>query len=127
MTASLKLGLKAALLSAAALVLTTLGAAPAHAQGSAAWFCYVSAESSEPKGVVISQVFEWYGEGRPPQNVMGSQFEKISRPEMPSARWPLSNCSKERVQIENSRTHVISTYARLGGAVRQVFYAYEAD
>lgn len=125
MTSLRKFCPRAALLSAVAMALIPLSAAPAQAQGSATWYCYVAAESSAPKGLVVGQVFEWYGEGRPPQNVMASQFEKISRPEMPSALWPMSNCNKDRSQTEASRANKISIYARQGGAIRQVFYAYE--
>lgn len=123
MTPWMKSGLMAALLSSGAL---SMAAAPVAAQTvpPATWYCYVTAESQAPKGLVVTPIFEWTGVGRPPQNVISSQFEKLSRPAMPSAAWPMSSCWKERAKAEQFRSDRLRAFSSQGATIRQIDYAY---
>lgn len=109
-----------------ALSAVALAGSPAQAQPgeTRTWTCYVAADSITPKGVVISQLFEWTGVGGPPQNVMGSQFQKLAKPLMPSANWPISSCGKNHGQVAGYRSDRISGMNRVGGTVVHVDYEY---
>lgn len=124
MNNGLKIGFSA-LASIVAFAVASTVASSAKAQESATWFCYVAAEVQGYKGVVIGPVFEWYGVGRPPQNVMSSQFREYSASLMPSALWPTSLCFKERGKAEDSRGNTISSHNRSGGTIVQQYYVYE--
>ncbi len=124
MAGGLKVGFFA-LASIVALAAPSTVVGSAKAQESATWYCYVAAEVQGYKGVVIGPVFEWYGVGRPPQNVMASQFREYSASLMPSALWPMSLCFKERGKTEDSRSNTISNHNRSGGTILQQYYVYE--
>ena len=124
----MKSGLKAgfwALASIVALAIPSTAAASSKAPEPATWFCYVAAEVQGYRGVVIGPVFEWYGEGSPPQNAMSSQFREFSQSLMPAALWPMTRCFRERGRTEDSRAQTISNHNRSGGAVVQQYYVYE--
>lgn len=113
-------------LLAVALSAATVAGPPAQAQPgeTRTWSCYVTADSITPKGIVISQLFTWTGVGNPPQNTMGSQFQKLSKPLMPSSNWPLSSCSQDHGKIAGYRTDRINGMNRVGATVVHVDYEY---
>lgn len=98
-------------------------AAPASAQ-EASWYCYGTAEIVGGKGLVITQVFEWRGTGRPPQNAMGHQLQPLTKAEMPEAPWPMVACWQGRAQAEDSRSARIRGYQRMNAPVRTIYFSF---
>ncbi len=120
MIATWKLWAGAAVMAAG----VSLGAAAPTSAQEGSWYCYGTAEIVGGKGLVITQLFEWRGTGRPPQNAMGFQLEPLTRAEMPEAPWPIVNCRQDRAQAEDSRSARIRGYQRSNAPVRTIYFSF---